>query len=33
MGEGFEKKYQEALEKGEELVVGEFYKNSDWRIE
>ena len=33
MGEGFEEMLKKAEEQGEELVIGEFSKNSEWRIE
>lgn len=33
MGKGFEEMLKKAEENGEDIAVGEFYKNEDWRIE
>ncbi len=30
-GEGFEEALKKAEEKGEELVIGDYYRNEDWR--
>lgn len=31
MGEGFEEAMKNAEEHDEDLIIGEFYKNSEWR--
>jgi hypothetical protein len=32
MGEGFEKAFSKAKENGDDLIIGEYHANSNWRI-